>query len=668
MNMETTSETGSGSSRFQRIQAILDDAAGQSASSYQGSGRFWHLPLPELLELSVYGVRMIAPKQGPATGGSTHDGCCNHGVSSWPSGRGAASGLVRGLRGAFPFDGTQFPPLPWGGRRVTESDIQFIEQWIDDDCPDAAADHTAAANADRLPPRALAAGEAAHPAHVGPTNQALSDSGALKQRKNIVSLSDDEWHRLRAAIAQMKSLDNYYQDERSFAYWARIHANQCQHGWEEFLTWHRAYLYFFELRLQDVDPTVTLPYWDWTADAANVVISMQDSTEKFGLDNGIIPAPYRCWVDAAAVDHLAAGGQVPQPVLTGLHRIIGQPFDSGWRLFAAAGITYGDNPASDTAIKAELERVNTLFHWNRWPGGNSSLIFEAYPTPGDVEDILEIQNFFAFASGSTNDRFFGALENIHNLIHNYTGGVNPYYATGRPLVDAQPFTGDMVNAGVTAFDPIFWAHHANVDRLWAEWQHRNPNVGPDDPDAVLPPWNLTVADTASIRKLGYEYAMATHVFPTDASRPLVLFRSAAAAPRPAVLANHKRAEIRLHGVQQVARPGFFIRAFLNTPDAGIATQTKGNDHYVGQANMFTGLCVGGLGHCDVPPPSQNKFDLRPPHHKTASSFRFDASNAVRQLTAAGVTDFAVNLVVLNLDGTLATDALRLDAVSLSFID
>lgn len=21
-----------------------------------------------------------------------------------------------------------------------------------------------------------------------------------------------------------------------------------------------------------------------------------------------------------------------------------------------------------------------------------------------------------------------------------------------------------------AFDPIFWVHHANVDRLWASWQ------------------------------------------------------------------------------------------------------------------------------------------------------------------------------------------------------
>jgi tyrosinase len=665
--MEETSGPEDVPARYQRVQAILDAAAGQSTATYQGYGRFWHLPLAELLTLSIYGVRMIAPAAESGGNASPHD-CCGHGAAPPQPGRGAASGPIQGLRGAFPFDGTQFPPLPWGGARVAEADIQFIEHWINDGCPEGASDPAAGTAATAMRRRALASGETAHAAHDGPTNQALANSGALKQRKNILSLTDDEWRRLRAAVDRMKSLDSYYQDERSFAYWARIHANQCQHGWEEFLTWHRAYLYFFELRLQDVDPTVTLPYWDWTADAANVALSMQDATEKFGLDNGIVPAPYQCWIDAAALQRLADGGQVPPAVLDGLRGIVSQPFNSGWRLFIAAGITYGENPASDTAIKAELEQVNTLFHWNRWPGGNSSLIFEAYPAPDDVENILQIQNFFDFASGSGNDRFFGAVENIHNLIHNYSGGVNPYYATGRPIVDAEPYTGDMVNAGVTAFDPIFWAHHANVDRLWAEWQRRNPTVGPDNPAAILPPWNLTVADTASTQKLGYEYAMATHVFPTDHTQALRRFRSSAVTVHPQVLATHKRAEIRLHAVQQVARPGFFIRAFLNTQDAGLATPTKGNDHYVGQANVFTGLCIGGPGHCDVPVPSRNRFDLRPPHHKTASSIRFDASSTVRKLAEAGTTNFQVNLVVLNLDGTLATDALRLDAVSLNFMD
>jgi tyrosinase len=28
---------------------------------------------------------------------------------------------------------------------------------------------------------------------------------------------------------------------------------------------------------------------------------------------------------------------------------------------------------------------------------------------------------------------------------------------------------------VAAFDPVFWLHHANVDRLFAMWQALNPD-------------------------------------------------------------------------------------------------------------------------------------------------------------------------------------------------
>jgi tyrosinase len=217
---------------------------------------------------------------------------------------------------------------------VAPDDIQFIERWIDDGCPDAAADQGAASAAADLRRTLMASGQAEHPAHEGLTNQVLGTNGALQQRKNVLILSDEEKRCLRGAIAKMKSLDAYYQDERSFGYWARIHANQCQHGWEEFLTWHRAYLYFFELQLQDIDPAVTLPYWDWTADAANVRISIEDHKSAGGRDNGIVPEPYRCWIDEEGLEHLAEGNRVPQTVLAGLRGTIGQtPFSSGWRLF-----------------------------------------------------------------------------------------------------------------------------------------------------------------------------------------------------------------------------------------------------------------------------------------------------------------------------------------------
>ncbi|KAI0687171.1 hypothetical protein BC835DRAFT_1309269 [Cytidiella melzeri] len=50
-----------------------------------------------------------------------------------------------------------------------------------------------------------------------------------------------------------------------------------------------------------------------------------------------------------------------------------------------------------------------------------------------------------------------SLEQIHNNIHIKTGGF-------------------MADVSIAAFDPIFWMHHANVDRLLALWQAIHPKV------------------------------------------------------------------------------------------------------------------------------------------------------------------------------------------------
>ena len=54
--------------RYQQGQQILDADAGPSTTSYQGYGKFWHLPLPEFLQVTLYGIRKIAPAPGERLG------------------------------------------------------------------------------------------------------------------------------------------------------------------------------------------------------------------------------------------------------------------------------------------------------------------------------------------------------------------------------------------------------------------------------------------------------------------------------------------------------------------------------------------------------------------------------------------------------------------------
>jgi|SRR5215204_1883834 len=88
-------------------------------------------------------------------------------------------------------------------------------------------------------------------------------------RKAIRGLSPQELASFRDAIASTKALH----DERGYNYFAGIHSlpppEHCQHNNLFFLPWHRAYMYFWELALQDQVPGVAIPYWDWTADVSH---------------------------------------------------------------------------------------------------------------------------------------------------------------------------------------------------------------------------------------------------------------------------------------------------------------------------------------------------------------------------------------------------------------
>ena len=217
--------------RYGRVKEILDAAAGKKdASDYGGAGRFWD-DLEKLKKAKIYGVRMIAPEEKAS--------CCDE------ESRSARSGLIRGLRGEPPFDGNRFPPLMWGGKRVAGPDIQFIADWIDDGCraDDLGSLPLDVATSDITRARVIDLAEF-EVGNAGARRYAYRD-GEPRQRANLDCLSDGEVDELRDAFRKIYDLDKIEEDRRNFNNQALIHQNHCQHGWERFLPWHRAYLYEF---------------------------------------------------------------------------------------------------------------------------------------------------------------------------------------------------------------------------------------------------------------------------------------------------------------------------------------------------------------------------------------------------------------------------------------
>jgi tyrosinase len=135
----------------------------------------------------------------------------------------------------------------------------------------------------------------------------------------------------------------------------------------------------------------------------------------------------------------------------------------------------------------------------RFPGDPSELPLLDGPNPPagfnlGIKQILDLTQY---------EDFSNQLQDVHDGIHGWTGGMSPD-GTER---------GDMGSISSSAFDPIFWAHHAMIDRLWYLWQldHGVNNIPADYLGRVLAPFPFTVREVLDVRTLGYDYAVASAV-------------------------------------------------------------------------------------------------------------------------------------------------------------
>lgn len=275
-----------------------------------------------------------------------------------------------------------------------------------------------------------------------------------------------------------------------------------------FFSWHREFIHRFEKALQSVNPRVTLPYWDWTDPNGLEVVFQDDLMGPNGQGvNFDIP-------DLGSV----TGG----PVLSG-------PFSAanGWIL----------NP--ELHIKPSGEPMGEfLLRFLQTPPTNNYPLAKA-----DVEQILAVDDYETFRLATEG---FIKLDSEggqptpgvfqHNYFHSLVGGATFDFTVGRP----DPL-GTMASLAASINDPVFWLIHANVDRIWAQWQedghagsdyypaegrHYGENLndrlwpwdggestpanqGSGDQVSLLPAFSpddiVTAADTLDFRKYGYTY-------------------------------------------------------------------------------------------------------------------------------------------------------------------
>jgi tyrosinase len=95
---------------------------------------------------------------------------------------------------------------------------------------------------------------------------------------------------------------------------------------------------------------------------------------------------------------------------------------------------------------------------------------------------------FTFAVEGWGRRSDGSSLPGHNHGHSWIGGI-------------------MNNTSTSPTDPMFWLHHAEVDRLWHIWRQRHATVRPmlSGRDLILDPWPESYDAVLAIDALAYSY-------------------------------------------------------------------------------------------------------------------------------------------------------------------
>lgn len=405
----------------------------------------------------------------------------------------------------------------------------------------------------------------------------------------------------KKAVSEMLKLDP--SDGRNWFRQALIHIVDCPHRNWWFLPWHRGYLANFESICGQMagDANFALPYWDWTAGPSVPAVffdaeldsgtpAFVEGYDKFRQQGDAVLGAWWATLTPSQKEQLAAGG-----------------LDSVADVLARMDLhfEFGNGARSKTAAAPNLDDTTVAV---------TKLEF--------VRQALAPEAYAGFASANTASHYEGAFgdpleSGPHDNVHGDTGG--------------------FMGAFLSPTDPLFWLHHANLDRLWDVWTRKQKKLGkPIEPEGA----DLThlkdekfdfffgadgkalskqCADYFDLTTLGYSYEPGAGEVIVDEAQPspILLVNPFSASGLALDLRNGFETSVALTGLSPALsqlEPGqsgnLFariavvppadkvnarIKVFMNCPYLSRFTPVD-DPHYVGTISFFAALHAGGHEH------------------------------------------------------------------------
>jgi tyrosinase len=306
-------------------------------------------------------------------------------------------------------------------------------------------------------------------------------------RYNVTSKKGQEMLK-SYAVAVQKMLELPPSHPHNWFRNAFVHMMDCPHGNWWFYVWHRGYVGYFEQTVRKLsgNPEFAFPYWDWSelqelplSMFAGVLTPTNEAFAKYTKDlptfETVVKPAIQAYWNTLNADQLA------QQKLRGYASFddlwkgvmgwdpVNQQYDVSDQAFAIterARYVPIDNRSLPPTIAQEcsVDNVNQGLEPTEF---NSSLMANSFTS---------VRTTSHNAAPAGKDSFSLLEGQPHNHVHNFIGGA----FDGPGNWGDGPF-GNMTN-NLSPVDPIFFLHHANMDRLWESWSAKQQKYGlPDLP-------------------------------------------------------------------------------------------------------------------------------------------------------------------------------------------
>ena len=304
-----------------------------------------------------------------------------------------------------------------------------------------------------------------------------------------------------------------------------------------------------------------------------------------------------------------------------------------------------------------------------------------------IDNVLRQTDFELFAS----TRPFGQ-NNTDQRWQRAEGAASLLERT--PHDQVHVWIGGNMRTFMSPLDPIFWLHHCNIDRLWAEW-NAPPRSHPNTSSGLwrnftLRPFNTLVGDLQSVTQLGYTYdTLAQPQLAVVSELPPLLERARdrfeLMEPRAASLEQAVSFEVQtpqsaiplaaeavsredvaedgapkvlafVRGVEPPQDQQVTVNVFLNCPYLSAETPVS-DPHYVGSFTFF----------------GVHEHDAEGDHgdHDMKKSFAFDLTETVDRLRALEPdleSQLTVQLMPVPFEGRdVAPEEIRIEGVQIVYI-